>query len=82
VEVTDMFPQRLPDLFAGQPMVIYGRITKGRVGTAHLSGRAGDELFQSSVAFDTGKATSHPGITRLWARQKVEELMDRWQGVE
>jgi Ca-activated chloride channel homolog len=79
VEVTDMFPQRLPDLFAGQPVVIYGRIRKGRVGTAHLSGRAGDELFQSSVAFDTGKATFHPGITTLWARQKVEELMDRWR---
>ncbi len=63
VEVTDRFPQRLPDLFAGQPVVIYGRIAKGRVGTAHLSGRAGDEIFQSSVPFDTGKATFHPGIT-------------------
>jgi Ca-activated chloride channel family protein len=79
VQVTDMFPPRLPDLFAGQPVVIYGRIAKGRVGTAHLSGRAGDEIFQSSVAFDTGKATFHPGITTLWARQKVEELMDRWR---
>ncbi len=79
VEVTDTFPQRLPDLFVGQPVVIYGRIAKGRVGTAHLSGRAGDEIFQSSVAFDTGRATFHPGITTLWARQKVEELMDRWR---
>jgi len=79
VEVTDVFPQRLPDLFAGQPVAIYGRIAKGRAGTAHLSGRAGDEIFHSSVAFDTGKATFHPGIATLWARQKVEELMDRWR---
>jgi Ca-activated chloride channel family protein len=49
------------------------------VRTAHLSGRAGDEIFQSSMALDTGKATFHPGIITFWARQKVEELMDRWR---
>jgi Ca-activated chloride channel homolog len=79
VQVTDMFPPRLPDLFAGQPVLIYRRIAKGRVGTAHLSGRASDEIFPSSVAFDNWKAIFYPGVTTLWARQRVEESMDRWR---
>jgi len=79
VEVEDVFPQRVPDLFSGQPVQVYGRITKGRHGVAHLTGRAGDEVIDQTVPFDSGTATFHAGITTLWARQKVEELMDQWR---
>jgi Ca-activated chloride channel homolog len=79
VELGDVYPQRLPDLFLGQPLQIFGRIYKGRVGKVHLSGRAGNEPYETTIAFDTSKTTFHPGITTLWARQRVEELMDQWQ---
>ncbi len=78
VEVANVYPEKLPDLFLRQPLVIYGRITKGRVGKVHLTGRAGDQTYETSIAFDATKATFHPGITTLWARQRVEELMDQW----
>jgi Ca-activated chloride channel family protein len=32
-----------------------------------------------TIPFDTSKASSHPGITTLWARQQVEHLMDQWR---
>jgi Ca-activated chloride channel family protein len=79
VDVEDIYPQRLPDLFSGQPVQIYGRITKGRHGVAHLTGRTGDEWIDQTIPLDTGTAVFHPGITTVWARQKVEELMDDWQ---
>ena len=79
VELGDVYPQRLPDLFLGQPLQIFGRIYKGRVGKVHLSGRAGNEPYETTIAFDTSKTTFHPGITTLWARQRVEELMDQWR---
>jgi hypothetical protein len=44
-----------------------------------LTARAGDQRYESSIAFDASKATFHPGITTLWARQRVEELMDHWR---
>lgn len=79
VQVSDVYPERLPDLFQRQPLVVYGRITKGQVGKMHLKARAGSEPYETTIDFDASAATFHPGITTLWARQRVEELMDRWQ---
>jgi Ca-activated chloride channel family protein len=78
-EVTDLYPERPPDLFQQQPLLIFGRISKGRVGLLHLTARAGNDPYETTIAFDTSKAAFHPGITTLWARQRVEELMDRWR---
>ncbi len=79
VEVAEVYPGSLPDLFQQQPLLIFGRISKGRVGKVHLTARAGNEIYESSIAFDASKATFHPGITTLWARQRVEDLMDHWR---
>src|SRR5262249_27984075 len=32
--------------------------------------------------FDTASSSFHPAITTLWARQRVEELMDRWRKLD
>jgi Ca-activated chloride channel family protein len=79
VEVADVYPDRPPDLFQRQPLLIFGRISKGHLGTMHLTGRAGNERFETTIAFDASSVTFHPGITTLWARQRVEDLMDHWQ---
>jgi Ca-activated chloride channel homolog len=79
VEVEDICPERIPDLFLRQPLLIYGRMVQGRKGIVHLTARAGDEPYEESFAFDASASTFHPGITTLWARQRVDELMDRWR---
>lgn len=79
VEVADVYPEHLPDLFAAQPLLVYGHITHGRAGKVHLTARAGNDPYEATIAFDAGKATFHPGITTLWARQRVEDLMDRFR---
>jgi len=79
VEVADIYPQRPPDLFLRQPLQLYGRITQGHSGRVHLTARAGDQPYEVTFAFDTSTASFHPGITTLWARQRVEDLMDRWR---
>ena len=73
VEVAEIYPQRPPDLFLGQPLLIYGRISQGRVGRVHLTARAGDQPYEANFAFDASTASFHPGITTLWARQRVED---------
>lgn len=79
VEVAEVYPACPPDLFQQQPLLIFGRITKGRVGKVHLTARAGNSTYETSIAFDASRATFHPGITTLWARQRFEELMDHWR---
>ena len=79
VELAEVYPQRLPDLFLRQPLLIFGRISKGQKGTLHLTARAGEQPFETSIPFDASAASFHPGITTLWARQRVEDLMDRWR---
>src|SRR3984893_15256403 len=79
VEVADIYPQRPPDLFLRQPLLLYGRISQGHSGRVHLTARAGDQPYEATIAFDTSTASFHPGITTLWARQRVEDLMDRWR---
>jgi Ca-activated chloride channel family protein len=78
VDVADVYPERAPDLFLRRPLLIYGRIAKGQKGTMYLSGNAGGEKYENKVSFDCSKATRHPGITTLWARQYVEHEMDQW----
>jgi Ca-activated chloride channel family protein len=79
VELAEVYPQRLPDLFLRQPLLIFGRISQGRKGIVHLTARAGDQPYEASFAFDASTASFHPGITTLWARQRVEDLMDLWR---
>lgn len=79
VEVADVYPQRPPDLFLRQPLLLYGRITQGHSGRLRLTARAGDQPYEANFAFDTSVASFHPGITSLWARQRVEDLIDQWR---
>ncbi len=79
VDVAEVYPEHLPDLFAAQPLLVYGHITRGRAGVVRLTAHAGDEPYEATIPFDTAKASFHPGITTLWARQRVEDLMDRWR---
>jgi Ca-activated chloride channel homolog len=79
VEVADEYPQRAPDLFLGQPLLLFGRIAHGHKGRVHLTARAGDQPYEATFDFDTATAAFHPAITTLWARQRVEDLTDRWR---
>jgi Ca-activated chloride channel family protein len=79
VDVAEVYPEHLPDLFAAQPLLIYGHITRGRAGVVRLTAHAGDEPYEATIPFDVGNASFHPGITTLWARQRVEDLMDHWR---
>jgi len=79
VNVSDIYPARPPDLFLRRPLLIYGRITRGHKGLVHLAARDGNVPYEHTITFDTTKATFHPGITTMWARQRVEDLMDAWR---
>jgi Ca-activated chloride channel family protein len=69
-------PNKLPDLFAGQPVVVFGRFTTmPETGTAKLKGRLGGAPFEMPIKLDLRTGTEHSGLASMWARQQVDALL-------
>ncbi|MFQ5490904.1 MAG: VIT domain-containing protein [Phycisphaerae bacterium] len=73
----DMYPQRLPDLFAGSEVVVVGRYSGGGSGAVELTGhrRGSFERYVYEKPFATSD-TNHEFLPRLWAMRKVGFLLD------
>jgi Ca-activated chloride channel family protein len=82
--VEDVYPQRIPDLFSGQPIIISGRFTQPTAGTLRIRGlRAGAPLVRD-VEVDFSKAsTTHTALAGFWARRRIDDLMAQdWNGMQ
>ena len=74
--IEEAYPSRLPDLHAGEPFVLYGRVADGANGAAiRLAGhtRAG---WIETTAEPSAVSDGASGIGMRWARSKVDALMD------
>ncbi len=69
--VADSYPQRLPDLYAGEPLLVVARLSNLH-GT--LEARAASSATTWSKSLPLHRAASMPGIARLWAQRKIESL--------
>ncbi len=75
MNVTDVYPQILPDLIVGRPVVVTGRFT-GEPSTVSIGGRTGMQPISYSVAVDSRDTNKdHKGIGAVWARLKIADLM-------
>jgi Ca-activated chloride channel family protein len=70
----EMWPQRVPDLYSGEPIVVTLRSAK-RGGRVIATATMGKESWNDTHLLGGGNDES--GIAKLWARQKIEALLDR-----
>jgi len=71
--VRDVYPQRIPDLLVGRPVILTGRFEGTMDATLGLTARLGDET--RSFTINTGSTTeSHPALASIWARNKIATL--------
>jgi Ca-activated chloride channel family protein len=88
VVVNDMYPMPLPDLFAGQQLVLVGRYRTPSTGSGFtnvkLSGTVNGQLqtFTYQTAFNVGGGDE--SIARIWATRKIGYLLDqiRFKGAQ
>jgi len=82
--VTDVYPQRVPDLFSGKPLVISGRYTAAINGTIRVRGkRAGEDFVREVPVTLSSTANKHSVLASFWARQKIDSLMSQdWAGLQ
>ncbi len=78
MQVSQLQPPRLPDLFSGRPVILTGRF-RGRGKTQlTLRGRAGDRWVSLSVPVDLDQRHDrHDALPVVWARRQIAEMMDQ-----
>ena len=80
--IEEIYPRAIPDLFDAGPIVITGRYKRACQGTITLRGHAGQGPFERRIQVDLpGEQPSHESLASLWARAKIEHLMEQdWGG--
>ena len=69
----EVWPKRVPDLYAGEPVVVAARL--GTIaGDLRISGTKADASWNSDIPLEIG--SERAGAHRLWARCKIAALMD------
>lgn len=69
----EVWPERAPDLYAGEPVVVAARL--GTIsGDLRISGTRADASWSSDIPLEIG--SERAGVHRLWARRKIAALMD------
>jgi Ca-activated chloride channel family protein len=67
----DLAPRVLPDIYAGQSLVVLGR-TDRLQGTMTVSGRIGARQWTSTL--DLAQAIDSPAVAKLWARKRIDDI--------
>jgi Ca-activated chloride channel family protein len=73
--VSDIYPANIPDVFAGRPVFVSGRLGEGFDGDVAITGLAGGESLELDCEW-TGTG-DRPAIAQIWARAMIKDLSDR-----
>ncbi|WP_325434761.1 VIT domain-containing protein [Pseudomonas nitroreducens] len=78
LEVYDVEPQQLPDLFANRPLVLFGKWKGEPRGELRIDARAADGPFQARLPISaTSLGENADALAHLWARKRLASLMDQ-----
>jgi Ca-activated chloride channel family protein len=76
VEVTAMEPERMPDLFAGQPLVVVGKYRGHGPATVEVTGKLGNKSYARTLPVSLASQPGDAVLGTLWARRRIETLTD------
>ena len=69
----EAWPQRLPDLYLGEPLLVSARL-EGRADSVLVRGRRLGQVWQASL--DLTRPLPEGGVAVLWAQRKSQALLD------
>jgi Ca-activated chloride channel family protein len=74
--VSDVYPQRIPDLFGAKPVILTGRYTAAGRGVIRLKGKMSGREFVREIAVEFPESEmQHNVLSSLWARARIDDLM-------
>jgi Ca-activated chloride channel homolog len=71
----ESWPARVPDLYAGEPLVLLVRLGAQSIADLTVQGRRGADPWEARLRIEA--RPDETGIHKLWARKKIGGLMDR-----
>jgi Ca-activated chloride channel family protein len=84
LQVSDVYPRRIPDLFGSGPVIVSGRYTAGGRGVVRLRGTMSGQAFEREIAVELPESQAENDVlATLWARRRVEDLLsDDYAGAQ
>ncbi len=74
--VSEVYPERIPDLFSAQPIMVHGKLDSTVGGTIVLRGNTGAGAYDEAIDVTWPEETPEQDVlASLWARSKVKHLM-------
>lgn len=78
LEVSESYPSRLPDLWAGQPLRLYARYEGEGDATVRLTGMVGTRPYTLQLPVEVAPPDArHDAVINAWARAKIKDLTRR-----
>ena len=75
LQVSDVLPKQIPDLFSAKPLVLTGKYTGSGRATIRLRGKQAGQTLTREIAVDFPAAQAqHDVLATLWARTKIDDL--------
>ncbi|MEM1171770.1 MAG: VIT domain-containing protein [Cyanobacteria bacterium P01_H01_bin.35] len=76
-DVPEIYPVGIPDLFAEQPLVLFGRKQDVVAGELQVNGiAAGGEIYQQTFPINFAES-GNVAVAQLWGRQKIKHLTNQ-----
>lgn len=81
-EKPEIYPLASPDLFANQPLVLFGKKKDKVNGTLKITGiAAGGRRYEKTISVNFNNP-GNPAISQLWGRAKIKDLTTQMYGGE
>ncbi|ACE92104.1 von Willebrand factor A domain-containing protein [Rhizobium phaseoli] len=75
-QAEDITPNPMPDLYSGEPVVLTAELPRDKpAGKLQIVGKTGDQPWR--VEMDIAHAADGNGISKLWARRKIDDFEAR-----
>jgi Ca-activated chloride channel homolog len=77
LNVSEVEPPSIPDLFAKKPVVFFGKYSGTPQGTIVITGKTAGKPYKQEIRVSEGKvSTTNKALRYLWARHRIIRLAD------
>lgn len=82
--VHDVYPARIPDVFASRPVVLTGRFSGSASGVVRITGKRAGQPYEREIPVTLpAQGRENSVLASLWARSQIEDLMSQdWMGAQ